>query len=178
MDISSLMQDPATRQILEERAHALAFQKTLADADRGEELLTFRLGSGHYSIPVAYVREVQPLGDYTPLLSAPAFVVGLVNVRGRLLAALDIRPLLDMPPAAPDATAFLLIVSADGIEVGLLADSVIEICQAGSELAPTPSASAGQGIAWVRGVDRALNLLLDPLLLVRDPRLIVNDVIE
>ncbi len=178
MDISTLLHNPATRQILEERAQALALQEALTDGDRGEELLVFRLDDGCYSIPVTCVREVQPLGDYTRLPSAPAFVVGLVNVRGRLLSALDLRPLLEMPHTLPDPAAYLLIVSADGIEVGLLADTIVEIRYAGADLAPTPSVSAGQAVNWVRGVDPTMSLLIDPALLLHDPRLTVNDVIE
>jgi purine-binding chemotaxis protein CheW len=178
MDITTLLQNPATRKILEERAQALALQEALTDGDQGEELLIFRLGDGCYSIPVAFVREVQPLGDYTRLPSAPAFVVGLVNVRGRLLSALDLRPLLEMPQTPPDASAFLLIVTGDGMEVGLLADTIVEIRHASADLSPTPSASAGQAVSWVRGVDATMSLLIDPALFLHDPRLTVNDVIE
>jgi purine-binding chemotaxis protein CheW len=174
VDIRNLRADPATCRILEERARALMVQESAVETDLGEELLTFCLGDGEYSVPAQYVREVQMLGDVTPLPFTPSFVVGLVNVRGRLLAALDIRPLLDMPEAPFQPQSFLLVLTANGLEVGLLADAVVEVRRGDNQLAPVLSTAAGRGVAWVRGVDRRLNLLLDPPALLADPRLIVN----
>jgi purine-binding chemotaxis protein CheW len=176
--MKQLRADPVAWPILTERARALAIQETSAATAQSEEILIFRLGDSGYSLPACAVREVQPFGAYTPLPATPPFVVGLVNVRGRLLAALDIRPLLDSPPAAPRPGAALLILAANGIEVGLLADVVIEVRHSDDDLAPVPSATAGRSAAWVRGVDRQLNLRLDPAALLADPRLIVNGVAQ
>jgi purine-binding chemotaxis protein CheW len=173
VDIRTLRDDPAAWRILEERARALMAQEHAATAELGEELLTFRLGDDEYSVPAHYVREVQPLGEITPLPFTPAFLAGLVNVRGRLLAVLDLRPLLDMPEAPIQSQAFLLVLTADGREVGLLADAVIEVRRSDEQLAPVLS-TAGRGVAWIRGVDRRLSLLLDPPALLADPRLAIN----
>jgi purine-binding chemotaxis protein CheW len=174
VDIRNLRDDPTAWRILEQRAHALMAQESVAEIELGEELLIFRLGEGEYSVPAQYVREVQPLGDVTPLPFTPPFVVGLVNVRGRLLAVLDIRPLLDMPRVPSQPQAFLLVLTANNIEVGLMADALVEIRRGDAQLAPVLSAAAGRGVAWVRGVDRRLSLLLDPPSLLSDPRLLVN----
>ena len=176
MDIRTLRDDPVAWRILEERARVLMAQESTAETELGEEILTFRLGEGDYSVPAQYVREVQPLGDLTPLPFTPAFIAGLVNVRGRLLAALDIRPLLDMPEAPPHPGAFLLVLTANGMDVGLLADTVVEVRHSDDQLTPMLSTAAGRGVAWVRGVDRRLSLLLDPPALLADPRLTVNGV--
>jgi purine-binding chemotaxis protein CheW len=174
MTISELRDDPTTRHILEERARALAIKETAIAMTPGDELVIFRLGDGAYSLPAQFIRQVHLLGDVTPLPATPAFVVGLVNIRGRLLAALDIRPLLDIPTAPLQPGAFLLALQANGMEIGLVADTVLEVRRSASDLAPSPSTAAGRGISWVRGVDQHLNLLLDPVLLVSDPRLSVN----
>jgi purine-binding chemotaxis protein CheW len=174
VDIKILRDDPATWRILEERARALMVQEHAAETEVGEEILTFRLGEGDYSVPAQYVREVQLLGEVTPLPFTPPFLVGLVNVRGRLLVALDIRPLLDMPEAPPQPQAFLLVLTANGLEVGLLADVVVEVRRSDDQLAPVLSSAAGRGVAWVRGVDRHLSVLLDPPALLSDPRLLIN----
>ena len=174
MDLKQLRNDPAAWHILEERARALMIQDAAATTEHGDACLTFRLGDGGYSIPAQFIREVQPLGDYTPLPNTPAFVVGLVSVRGRLIAVLDLRPLLDLPQTPLQANAFLLILTVNGTEVGLLADVVVEVRRNTDVLTPAPSTTAGHGVAWVRGVDRDLTLRLDPPALVADSRLIVN----
>jgi purine-binding chemotaxis protein CheW len=172
--IRHLRDNPAVWPVLEERARTLAIQELTAQTELGEAFLTFRLGDGGYSIPARFIREVQPFGACTPLPSTPPCIVGLVNVRGRLLAALDLRPLLDVPPAPPQANACLIVLVVNGLEVGLLADAVIEVRRSPDTAAPTLMPTTNRGSAWVRGVDRDLNLLLDPPALLADPQLIVN----
>ena len=171
--LRQLREDPAIWAILEERARSLAALDQ-AEEISGDEMLTFVLGGGRYRIVAASSREVQPLGSYTALPGAPAFLVGLVNVRGRLIAAIDIRPLLELPATAPQTGAMLLIVSDGNTEIGLLADSVEEVERHALDLNPAPSAAMGRGVAWVRGVDDDLALHLDIELLLNDSRLIVN----
>lgn len=178
MSIRHLQSDSVAVTVLEERARALAEKAIVEDRSAGEEMLSFALGDGRYSLPARFVGEVLPLGKFTPLSSAPAFVVGLVNVHGRLIAALDLRPLLDVPHAPPSESAHLLLVAVNDTEVGLIADEVTEVARAEADLAPTPAAIAGRSVAWVHGVDRHMNVVIDPQQLLQDPRLIVHDEAE
>jgi purine-binding chemotaxis protein CheW len=173
--LRALFANPAIRALLEERADALAHAQEEFESEQGEEVLTFRLGEDGYSIPASYIREVQPLRTWTPLPTTPAFVIGLVNVRGKILAALDVRPLLDVTASSPRNDSFLVIIHAHGSELALLADRVQEVHHSASELTPTLSATAGHGVAWVRGLDQQLNLRLDPEALLADPRVVVDD---
>jgi len=167
-----LRDDPAIWRILEARARELALEQTTTAAELGEELLIFRLGDGGYSLPARLVREVQSLTRWTPLPSTPPCVIGLVNVRGRLVVALDLRPLLDIAPAPAQPGACLLIVGTSAMEVGIVADVVVGIQQDDTALAPAFSTMAGHRVAWIRGIDRDLNLQLDAEALVADPRLL------
>jgi len=175
MELRQLRDDPAVWSILEERARALAHQKADEEALLSEETVIFRLGAGRYGVAARLVCEVQPLAGYTPLPGTPPFVLGLINLRGRLLAALDIRPLLGSPASPPSSNAALLIVSASGIEVGLLADEVIEVSRGATQLSPALSSVEGQMVAWVRGVDPHLTVLIDLALLLADTHLVVGD---
>jgi purine-binding chemotaxis protein CheW len=173
-DMQELRNDPDIWRILEERAQALALSQKETITDQGDEILTFQLGNDGYSLAAQFVREVQPLLKWTPLPSTPPFVIGLVNVRGKILTALDLRPLLDIAQMAPKAGSFLVIVNVHGTEIGLLADSVVEVQRSTSTLSPTLSAVSGQNVPWVQGLDQHMNLLLDPSLLLDDPRVIIN----
>ncbi len=175
MNLKQLHEDPTTRAVLEARASELAHQHQTAEAALGEEIVVFRLGSGRYSLPATAVREVQPLQSYTPLPITPAFVVGLINVRGRLLALLDLRPLLDLPSTAPNENSDVLVIATRNGEVALLSDKVIEVRRGQRDLAAALSTTAGRGVPWIKGVDHELTLMLDPALLLADPRLIVDD---
>jgi len=174
MAMKDLRDDPIISRILEARARELALEKTTAAAELGEELLTFRLGDDGYSISARFVREVKPLTGWTPLPSTPPCIVGLINVRGRLLAALDIRPLLDITWTPPQTGAFLVIVSADGMEVALLADQIDEVRNGDANLATALATNTGRESAWIRSADGHLNMLLDIPALLADPRLVIN----
>jgi purine-binding chemotaxis protein CheW len=175
MSLDALRNNPEIWRELEERAQLLARQQLEFESAQGEEVISFRLGESGFCVPAQYVREVQPLDNWTPLPTTPSFVFGLVNVRGKILSALDLRPLLDMKQTAIPNEAFLLIVSAHNTEVGLLADGVDEVRRGDRELSPTLSAVAGHGVPWVLGLDQSLNLVIDPPQLFADPRVIVND---
>jgi purine-binding chemotaxis protein CheW len=169
-----LHNDPVIWHILEERARVLASQEIIAFEERGETCVIFRLGTSGYSIPARFVRAVQPLGGATPLPATPSFILGLVNVAGRLLVALDLRPLLDIASAPAQPDAHLLIVGARGMDVGILADAVVGVQHQDTPLQPARSTIASHRVAWIRGLDRDLNLQLDPELLFADPRLANN----
>ncbi len=64
-----------------------------------------------YALPVGAVREIVRLPDVTRVPGLPAFVAGLANVRGRVLAVLDLRPLLQLD--APRGER-LVILDGDG----------------------------------------------------------------
>lgn len=174
MELRQLFHDPPAWNVLVERARALALHDEFTVTESGAAILSFRLGENSYSLPATSVREVQPLGVYTPLPAVPSFVVGLVNVRGRLLTVIDLRPLLGLPPAPPGPGAQQLIISVDDSEISLLADSVVSVRHSSVELSPTPTSTAGRALVWVRGVDADLSIHIAPDLLFADPALLVN----
>lgn len=170
--------DQMAQRILHDRARALAQVDAQADTTHGEETVVFRLGTATYGIAARFVREIHALHSYTALAATPPCIVGLVNVRGKLLTALDVRPLLDLPSEPPHVQAMLLLVSVQEVNVGILADAVLEVRHADRDLSPALSAGTGRTAPWVRGVDHQLNLILDPVGLLHDTRLIVNYIPE
>ncbi len=171
MNLQQLREDPASWHILQERAHALALQQVDTTIEQGDEVLSFRLGNDGYSLPARFVREVYPLQSWTPLPTTPAFVIGLVNVRGKILTALDVRPLLNIPPAPPKDGTFLIIINVHGVEIGLVADSVVEVRRGDTTLSPTLTTT----VPWIRGLDKDVNLVIDPPQLLNDPYVVVNE---
>lgn len=171
MDLSVLLSDPTTRTILHERARSLARRDQSADVTVGELVLRFTLGDEQYAVPATATREVIRFESVARLPAVHPAILGLVNVRGRLLVCLDLRPLLGLPTTPPHTAMHLLIVGSAGIEAALLVDQVVSIQPEHVTLHPTPAAIAGRGAGWVRGVDDQLALHLDLAGLLIDPRL-------
>ena len=84
--------------VLDERARALArVPPAAAEASQILEIATFALANENYGVETRYVREVVRLSDYTPLPGAPAFLVGVLNLRGEILALIDLRTFFGVP---------------------------------------------------------------------------------
>ena len=78
--------DADNERILRERAQALARPQSSAPAPSTMlELLEFRLSVERYALEIRHVQDVHPLRELTPLPCTPPFVLGIVNVRGRIL---------------------------------------------------------------------------------------------
>jgi purine-binding chemotaxis protein CheW len=165
---------PELRALLEERARALATQDSADITASGDLMIRFRLGDERYALPARSAREIQPLRAYTPLFGVPTCIAGLVNMHGRLLTCIDLRPLLDLPASPPAPGSFLILLQEGGNELVLLADSILGMTTHALDLSPSPVMASNSAVSWIRGVDRDLSLVIDPASLLTDPRLIVE----
>jgi chemotaxis signal transduction protein len=162
--------------ILEQRARTLARP---LDADEVVEtipLLVVEVGPERYAIPVPSVHEIKPLASVTSLPGMPSFWAGLVNLRGRLVPALDLGMYLALPHSEDGFgdEAKLIFVGADDVEVALIVNRVREIRQTPAEDL-RPSVSGGtEGVRIVQNVTKDLVSVLDLGYLLRDQALKVG----
>lgn len=164
--LRQFLADPHAAATLQARAQLLAQPSATAAAESGEPILRFRLGADHFSLPAATATSVQPLSRYTALPAMPPWLVGLVNVRGRLMAAVDLRPLLSIAPAPPLPGSLLVIARGENAEIGLLADTVLGVDQRSARVAPQPANAPGLAAPWILGVDETLCIQCDPARLI------------
>lgn len=102
-------------------------------------LVTFTLGEGVFGIDSDRVQEVVKVSSLTPVHHAPEYVLGIRNLRGRVVTVLDLRVRLDLgvSPRMPDNR--VLIVDWKGEPIGLLVDSIADtISVAADEIESTP----------------------------------------
>jgi chemotaxis signal transduction protein len=84
-----------------------------------------RLGSTLYAVEVRYAREVVVFDEYTPVPLAPPHLIGVANLRGRILPLVDLRPLLGLEPARATRGAKALVVERDQLTAAFLIDDVV-----------------------------------------------------
>lgn len=93
--------------------------------------LTIRLQDETFALPAESVREILDLVPVAIVPNAPAFVGGLINVRGRVVPLADLRVMFDMQRPAPDQDTRIVVIEIEaGGEptiVGILADKVFEV---------------------------------------------------
>ncbi len=163
--------------ILRTRARSLAREpERLQDTTTSLKVIEFGLAHERYAIEAAYVQEVDPLEDLTPLPGTPPFVAGIVNVRGRILAVIDIKKFFDLPEEGMiDAHKMILVHTAE-MELGILADTV-----AGVRSIPLDAIQAslptltGVREEYLKGVTAERLVILDIARILADPRIMVHE---
>ncbi|HUE94627.1 chemotaxis protein CheW [Pseudomonas sp.] len=143
-------------------------------AELGEQLdvLRFSLSDELYAIGSEHVAQVLPLNQYTPLPSTPAYVLGIVNVRGRIVSVLDLRVLFELPHGSLSDRSFLLILHSADMEFGLLIDRVLGVATIScANLQKDLPNLSGVRARYLLGVTTEQCTVLDGARLLGDPDL-------
>ncbi|HVT04543.1 MAG TPA: chemotaxis protein CheW [Thermoanaerobaculia bacterium] len=168
------------KQILRERAHLLArASESASPAEASIEVLEFRLAQERYALETSYVREVYPLKNLTSLPCTPPFVLGVVNVRGRILPVLDLKKFFGLPENGLTDLHRVILVGGHDLELGLLADVSVGVrsIPIDSLHAPLPTLT-GIGAEYLKGVTAERLVVLDMSRILSDPSLIVHEEVE
>ena len=119
------------------------------------QIVIFTLNQQQYGVDIAKVFEIIRLTDITKIPNTPYFVEGVINLRGKIIPVIDLRKRLGMPETERDKATRIIVVDVEGITVGMIVDSVMEVFRLNDvEIEATPSmlnndidASFIQGIA-------------------------------
>ena len=135
------------------------------------QLATFRLDGDLYGVEVEHVQEVLRSQQLTRVPLAPTAVAGLINLRGQVVTAIELRERLGRPARPEGTDAVVIVVRLDGEAVSLLVDSIADVVDvdAGDFEAP-PDTLEGQARDLIRGAYK----LSGQLLLALDVQKAVN----
>ena len=166
----------AKRAILKERAKALAREpEAERPADADLDVVEFLLAYEKYGIESAFVREVHPLKDLTPLPGTPPFILGIINVRGRILSVIDIKKFFDLPEKGLTDLNKVIVLHSDKMEFGVLADGILGVRAIPlGELQPSLPTLTGIREEYLKGVTKERVVILDAEKLLSDPKMIVH----
>ena len=103
----------------------------LPTSDQGAALsgkyLTFFLGTEEYGIAILKVREIIGIVPVTPVPGTPAFMQGVINLRGKIIPVIDLRAKFGMPIKAASRETCIIVVRRLDIELGIVVDAVSEV---------------------------------------------------
>jgi purine-binding chemotaxis protein CheW len=104
--------------------------------------VTFRLGEAAFGIDAGGVQEVIRSGNITPVHGSPDFIVGVLNLRGRIVTVIDLGRKMDLPAGEPTANSRVIIVDWKGEHVGLLVSEVADVVSVDRDGVSPPPANA------------------------------------
>jgi purine-binding chemotaxis protein CheW len=171
------MNEAEKRRILRERTRLLAVEPLKEATTEGHlEVLEFLLAYENYAIETGYVREVYPLKDFTPLPSVPAFVLGLVNVRGRIISIIDLKKFFGLPEKGLGNLNKIIVIDESGMEFGILADEMLGIRKVSRErIQPAPAADSSVRTEYVKGVTDEQLIILETGKILSDKKIIIQE---
>jgi len=134
---------------------ASAESVVLGLAERAGRYLTFVLGNESYGIPVLKVREIIRMIDITPVPCMPAYVKGVINLRGKVMPVIDLRLRFSLAEAEFTERTCTIVVEVSQTSgmntlLGLVVDSVEEVAQIGAEsIEPAPNFGGNLNTAYI-----------------------------
>jgi purine-binding chemotaxis protein CheW len=136
-----------------------ALNETQAGSSEATQLVVFKIDKSEYALPVGNVGEILRMVAIAPVPEAPAWLPGVINLRGRVIPVIDLRIRLGLTPVPVGVNTPILVTEAEGQTVGLVADSVTELLTVPLDAVEPPDELAGHGNT-VESVARAGDRLI------------------
>lgn len=143
------------------------------------EFLTFRLGAEEYGIDILKVQEIRGYEAVTTIANAPAFIKGVVNLRGVIVPIVDLRIKFQLgQPSYNEFTVVIILNVADRV-VGIVVDSVSDVITLPQEsIRPAPEFSAALNTGYILGLgtlDQRMLILVDIEKLMTSEEMALHD---
>jgi purine-binding chemotaxis protein CheW len=129
------------------------------------QLVVFQLGAELYGVEIARVHEIIRLQAITRVPRAPAFVEGVINLRGKVIPVVDLRRRFGLPTAEHTRASRIVVVEIGDQVVGIIVDGVSEVLRVSTATVEPPSpVVAGVDSEYLQGIAKLperLVMLLD-----------------
>jgi purine-binding chemotaxis protein CheW len=164
------------KSLLKARATALAALPQSEAAEEYLEIIQFQLASETYGIELRHAGEVSLLKELTPVPCTPAFVLGIINVHGRVLSVVDLKRFFDLPNHALTDLNRVIVVRKDSLEVGILADTIHGVRRIPlHDLQLSLPTLTGVRAEYLKGITGERLIVLDAEKLLSDSKIVVQE---
>ncbi|MBN2009809.1 chemotaxis protein CheW [candidate division KSB1 bacterium] len=131
----------------------------------GGKYLTFFLANEEYGLEILKVVEIIGMMDVTPVPRTPRYIQGVINLRGKVIPVMDLRLKFGMHHVEQTDETVIIVVHAQGIEMGIIVDKVSEVLDINSEsIEDSPAFGTEVNTEYILGIGKAegnVKLLLD-----------------
>jgi len=168
-----------TTRILKARAQALAREPGEARDAEALEIVEFMLAHERYGVETPFVSEIHPLTNLTPLPCTPAFVPGIVNLRGEIVSVIDLKKFFDLPEKGLTDLNRVIVLQSDAMRFSVLADVVLGVRRVPvAEIQAALPTLTGIREQYLKGVTSERTIILDAAKLLADGKIVVQEQVQ
>ena len=126
-----------------------------------QEYLSFTLGAEEYGVDILKVQEIRGYEKPTAIANAPAFIKGVVNLRGTIVPIIDMRMKFNLGQATYDQFTVVIILNVSGRIVGMVVDGVSDVIGLNAEqVRPAPEFSSTFDTRYITGLGTVADRML------------------
>src|ERR1700682_4967638 len=103
------------------------------------QLVVFQLGAELYGVEISRVHEIIRLQEVTRVPHSPAFVEGVINLRGKVISVINLRRRFGLPAANDTRAGRIVVVDINDQVIGMVVDSVSEVLRINAATIEPPS---------------------------------------
>lgn len=119
------------------------------------QYLTFVINSRPYGVPISVVREINQVSDITPVPQTPEYVVGVMNLRGKVVPVVDLKHKFGMDRTQYTRETCIIVIEGDHGQIGMIVDSVSEVVElTAQQIEPPPVLGDEARLAYVMGMGK------------------------
>ena len=147
------------------------------------QLVTFHIGEAEFAVDILNIQGINRMIEITKIPNSLEYVVGIINLRGKIIPIIDLRMRLGMPPRNYDKETRFIVVEVEKKVIGFIVDSVNEVLRINkSIIEPPPAMVLNVDSDFITAVgkleDRLLILLDIEKVLSAQAKNIINDMIK
>lgn len=125
------------------------------------QYLTFQLMNEQYGVPINTVREINRVGEITPVPKTPEFVKGVMNLRGKIIPVINLRVKFGMNAQDYTRDTCIIVIDSDIGQVGMIVDSVKEVAElTDAQIEPPPVLGNDSNMSFVTGMGKLENRVI------------------
>lgn len=125
------------------------------------QLVSFHIEEEEFAVDILNIQGINRMMNITRVPNTPAFVEGIINLRGQVIPVVNLRKRLGFPPKEPDKATRIIVVEIGKRVIGFIVDSVNEVLRISSSITePPPPMVAGIDSEYITAVGKLEDRLL------------------
>lgn len=96
-------------------------------AENGGKILTFEADGNYYAFDILSVTDIIEIPEITPVPKTPGYLLGVMNLRGKVVPVMDFRKRLGLPDTEYTRKSCIIVVEINSMQIGVLVDCVYDV---------------------------------------------------